>query len=119
MKVDAQIVSHLTVEIPNNDFAKSATEAGAKAQALIYYTPSTGSKVIFMAVYLFPAKKFDRLKNPNEPPAFGQEVLRRNGDVLSVAGPNDSIFDPKTIDGKNIAALYKTITKAETYVPAL
>ncbi len=118
MKVDAGLVTHLTVESPSNDFAKSATKAGAKAQAIIYYTPSTGSKVIFMSVYLFPAKTFDRLKNPNEPPAYGQEIIRRNDEVLSIAGPNDSIFDPKTIDGKNIAALYETITKPATSSPA-
>ena len=117
MKVDTQLISHLTVETPTNDFAKSATKAGAKAEALIYYTPATGSMVIFMAVYLFSAKAFDRLKNPNEPPAYGQEVIRRNGDVLSVAGPSDSIFDPKTSDGKNISALYETIYKATTYSP--
>jgi hypothetical protein len=119
MKVDASLVTHLTVEIPNNDFAKTATKAGAKAQVLIYYTPATGAKVIFMSVYLFPAKVFDRLKNPNEPPAYGQEVIRRNGDVLSVAGPSDSIFDPKSKDGKNISALYETIYKAATYKSAL
>lgn len=118
MKVDAQLVSHLTVETPTNDFAKSATRAGAKAEALILYTPTNAPKVIFMSVYLFSAKAFDRLKNPSEPPAYGQEVIRRNGDVLSVAGPSDSIFDPKSADGKNISALYETIYKAATYIPA-
>ena len=117
MKVDAALVTHLTVEIPKNDFAKSATKDGAQAQVLLYYTPASGSKVIFMSVYLFPAKIFDRLKNPNQPPAYGQEVTRRNGEVLSVAGPSDSIFDSKTSDGKNISALYETIYKATTYSP--
>lgn len=119
MNVDAALVTHLTVEIPKNDFAKSATKDGAQAQVLLYYTPSSGSKVLFMSVYLFPAKAFDRLKNPNQPPSYGQEVIRRNGQVLSVAGPSDSIFDPKSADGKNITALYETIYKAATYKPAL
>jgi len=83
---------------------------------MIYYIPSNGSKVIFMSVYEFPAKTFDRLKNPAEPPAYGQEVLRKNGIVFSVAGPQDSIFDPKTADGKNISALYSTIYKSTTYI---
>ena len=115
MKVDARLVTHLTVTTPTNEFAKAATKDGAKAQVLIYYTPATGSKVIFMSAYLFPTKIFDRLKNPNQPPSYGQEVLRRNGEVLSVAGPSDSIFDPKSADGKNITALYETIYKASTY----
>jgi len=70
-------------------------------------------------VYYFPAATFDALKNPNEPPAYGQEVIRKNGMVFSIAGPQDSIFDPNTQDGKNISTLYATITKPETYSPLL
>ena len=35
--------------------------------------------------------------------------------ILSIAGPQDSIFDPKTNDGKNIDILYKSIYHAASY----
>jgi hypothetical protein len=42
---------------------------------------------------------------------FGQEVSRKDEFVLSVVGPQDSIFEPFTPDGKNIAMLYEEIYK--------
>jgi len=118
MNLDKSIASHLSVAVPTNDFALSAKKDGAISQVLLYYKPDKGDKVIFMAAYLFPQKSFDKLKNPNQPPSYGQEVIRRNGEVLSIAGPSDSIFDPNSTDGKNITALYDTIYKASTYSPA-
>jgi len=115
MNVDPAIVTHLQVAEPKDSFAKQATKDGAIAQTLVYYIPDQGTKVIFMSVYEFPAAKFDQLKNPNQPPAYGEEVLRKDGKVFSVAGPKDSIFDPKSADGKRVAALYATIYKATTY----
>jgi hypothetical protein len=47
---------------------------------------------------------------------FGQEVSRKDGFVLSVAGPQDSIFEPFTPDGKNITTLYEEIYKKSTYI---
>jgi hypothetical protein len=32
-----------------------------------------------------------------------------------VAGPQDSIFEPFTVDGKNITTLYDMLYKKETY----
>lgn len=118
MKVDSTIAPHLSVSAPSGEWPKEAKKAGAIDQSVIYYSPINGAKVIFMSVYYFPAKVFDSLKNPNELPAFGQEVIRKGGLVLSVAGPQDSIFDPKSQDGKNISTLYATITKPSTYTPA-
>ncbi len=115
MNVDPALVTHLIVSSATGEWAKQAIKDGAKSQAVIYYIPAKGSRAIFMSVYEFPASKFDRLKNPNQPPLYGQEVIRKNGEVFSVAGPQDSIFDPKTQDGKNITALYLTIYKASTY----
>ncbi len=115
MSVDTTILGHLIVSVASGESAKQATKNGALAQSIVYYLPSSGSKVIFISVFEFPAKIFDRLKNPNQPPSYGQEILRKNGVVFSVAGPQDSIFDPKTADGKNISALYATIYKPATY----
>ena len=115
MKVDPKIVAHLQVADATGDFSKQAKKDGALSQAIIYYQPQQGKKVIFMSVYLFPKAAFDKLANPNQPPSYGQEVLVHDGDVLSVAGPSDSIFDPSSPDGKNVSALYKTIYESSTY----
>ncbi len=115
MNVDTTILSHLIVSVASGSYSKQATKDGAIAQSILYYQPNTGAKVIFLSFYEFPAQKFDRLTNPAEPPPYGTEVLRKNGFVYSVAGPQDSIFDPKTADGKNITALYTTIYKSDTY----
>ena len=116
MKVNPAIVTHLIVSKAAGEWAKQAAKDGAMSQAVVYYQPVQGNRAIFMTVYEFPAVKFDRLKNPNQPPAYGQEVIRKNGIVFSIAGPQDSIYDPKTKDGKNITALYATIYKASTYI---
>lgn len=115
MKVDSAIVTHLSVAKPSGDYANFAKKEGAISQSIIYYTPATGSKVIFASFYEFPIATFNRLSNPDQPPAFGQEIVRKGGIVFSVAGPQDSIFDPNTPDGKNISTLYSTLTKSSTY----
>ncbi|MEI6648475.1 MAG: hypothetical protein WCO08_02415 [Actinomycetes bacterium] len=113
--VPKDIVSHLSLEVPTDSYAKTAVKAGAKAQVLVYYTTDKGRKAIFMGVFYFPNKAFAATINPSEPPSYGSKVLSRNGMVLSIAGPQDSIFDPTTQDGKNIGILYAGITKAASY----
>ncbi len=115
MRVDTTILAHLIVSVASGSYSKQATKDGAIAQSILYYLPNKGDKVIFLSIYKFSAKKFDQLTDPAEPPPYGTEVLRKNGFVYSVAGPQDSIFDPKTADGKNITALYATIYKSATY----
>ena len=115
MKVDPAIVIHLEVAKSTGAFAQQATKDGAISQSVVYYIPEKGAKVIFMSVYEFSAAKFDHLKNPNQPPSYGTEVLRKNGKVFSVAGPQDSIFDPKSSDGKRVTELYSTIYNKSTY----
>jgi hypothetical protein len=63
-----------------------------------------------------PEDKFDAAANPNEPPLFGTEVSRKDGYVLAVQGPQDSIFEPFTPDGKNITTLYEELYKKSTYI---
>ncbi|MEY4311301.1 MAG: hypothetical protein RLZZ571_71 [Actinomycetota bacterium] len=90
---------------------------GAISATTIYYTDLTAKdKHILLTVFLFPEDKFDAAANPYEPPMFGQEVIRESGNVLSVAGPQDSMFDPESQDGKNITALYEAMHKAQTWV---
>jgi hypothetical protein len=90
---------------------------GAISATTIYYTDLTAKeKHVLLSVFLFPEDKFDAAANPNEPPMFGQEVIREGGNVLSVAGPQDSMFDPESQDGKNITALYEAMYKTGTWV---
>ena len=116
--VPKSIVSHLTIQTPNNEYSDSAKNSGAQAQALVYYKPESGEATIFMAVYYFPINSYLAANHSNEPPAFGNKVLGDNNMILSIAGPQDSMFDPKTADGKNINLLYKTLYDASSYSKA-
>jgi hypothetical protein len=90
---------------------------GADAASGVYYQPAEGSRSILMSVYYFPAEKFDAAQNPNEAPPFGREVIRRDGKVFSVAGPQDTIFDAETVDAKNVVASNALIYEPENYTP--
>lgn len=111
------IVSHLSSGEATGPFAEEVKQAGASASALVYYQPEQGEKTILMAVYYFPAGKFDAAKNPDEPPRFGEEVIRRDGMVLSIAGPHDTIYEPDTPDGKNVIKASELMYIAQTYLP--
>ena len=116
MKVDKEIAPLLTVKPMTGDYANQIAQVGVVSALTMFYTAEDKSEHIFMSIYYLPEEKFDSLKNPNEPPMFGQEVSRKDGFVLSVAGPNDSIFEPFTKDGQNITKLYEGIYKKTTYV---
>jgi hypothetical protein len=116
MKVPPGILPRLSTGPIEGPFAQEVQQAGASASTTVYYTPlEQGEKVIFMTAYRFPEDQFDILQKPDEPPLFGFEVLRAGGQVLSVAGPVDSIFAPDTPDGKNLTDLYGAIYLPETY----
>ncbi len=115
MKVDKEIAPLLRVEPMTGDYADQIAQAGVVSALTMYYKADDQSEHIFMSVYFLPEERFDALKNPNEPPMFGQEVSRKDGFVLSVAGPQDSIFEPFTKDGQNITKLNEEIYKKTTY----
>ena len=101
----------------DGEFQEDVFKYGALSATTIYYTDLTvNEKHILLTVFLFPEGKFDAAANPNEPPMFGQEVIREGGNVLSVAGPHDSMFEPATKDGKNITALYEAMYQSQTWV---
>lgn len=102
-------------DVENSEWVQGFYDAGGYAFKFVSYTPASGEKVGFMGVYYMPEDRFDAAQNPNEPPAYGTEVIRENGAVLSIAGPQDSIFDPTTKDGENITALYELIYKSSSY----
>jgi hypothetical protein len=116
MGVPPGIAANLITGPVEGPFGEQVRQAGAFAATTVYYHPvEQGEKVIFMTAYWFPAGKFDALQTPDQPPLFGTEVLRQNGNVLSVAGPVDAIFAPDTPDGRNLTALYGVIYLPETY----
>jgi hypothetical protein len=115
MIVPKELASKLSVEPMIGDWVKQIASAGVVGALTMYFQAEDGTKHIFAGIYYTPEERFDAAKNPNEPPMFGQEVSRKDGFVLSVAGPQDSIFEPFTPDGKNITTLYEEIYKKDTY----
>lgn len=111
-----EINSHLSTGQATEPFAEEVKQAGAAASTLVYYQPAGGEKTILMAVYYFPAGRFDAARKPDEPPRFGQEVIRKDGMVLSIAGPHDTIYDPDTADGQNITKASELIYSPESYL---
>jgi hypothetical protein len=116
MKVDKEIAPLLRVEPMTGDYANQIAQAGVVSALTMYYKAEDKTETIFMGIYYMPEERFDAAKNPNEPPMFGQEVARKDGFVLSVAGPQDSIYEPFTKDGQNISKLYEEIYKKSSYL---
>ena len=117
IKLPDEIAGKLSVEAISGTWAEEVKKWGADAASLVYYQPAEGSRSILMSVYYFPAEKFDAAQNPNEPPSFGREVIRKDGKVLSVAGPQDIIFEPDTEDSRNVIASNDLIYDPENYAP--
>jgi len=116
INVPPAIAPQLVTGPVEGPFGEQVRSAGALASTTLYYHPlEQGDKVIFLTAYWFPADKFDALQSPDQPPLFGTEVLRQDGNILSVAGPVDVIFAPDTPDGRNLTALYGVIYLPETY----
>lgn len=116
MKVPKNIASKLRSEPMTGDWVKQIAQAGVVGALMLNYQAEDGTEHGFAGIYYTPEEKFDVAANPNEPPMFGTEVSRKEGFVLSIAGPQDSIFEPFTPDGKNIATLYEELYKKSTYI---
>ncbi len=108
--------SKLSVEPMTGDWASDVFGAGVESAVTVTYTPEQGDPTILMGVYYMPESVFDGAVNPNEPPLYGSEVARADGYVLSVAGPQDSIYDPESQDGRNIGLLYDALYDSESYM---
>ena len=108
--------SKLSVESMTGDWADEAFAAGVTKAVTVTYTPDEGEPVILMGVYFMPESVFDEAANPNEPPLYGTQVARANGNVLSVAGPQDAMYDSESEDGKNIGLLYEALYDPESYM---
>ena len=117
--VPADIAKRLTIENmelgTSSDFTKQAKQAGAIAQLWINYTADDGSVHGFAGAYYFAKTDFEKAQNPNEPPLYGSKVVEKSAMVLAIAGPQDSIFEPTTQDGKNISALYTLVYDPKSF----
>jgi hypothetical protein len=118
-EVPDDIAKRLTIENmelgTSSDFTKQAKQAGAIAQLWINYTADDGSVHGFAGVYYFAKADFEKAQNPHEPPLYGSKVVEKSGMVLAIAGPQDSIFEPTTQDGKNISALYTLVYDPKSF----
>ena len=119
IEVPAEIAKHLSVEnmvtSTPNEYTNQAREAGAIAQVYINYKADDGTMHGFAGVYYFKKADFEKAGNPNEPPVYGSKVLEEKSMVLSIAGPQDSIFDPNSQDGKNSMALYTLVYDPKSF----
>ena len=122
-EVPSDIAKRLTIENMelevgndfNSQFTQQAKQAGAIAQMYINYTADDGSVHGFAGVYYFKKADFETAQNPNEPPVYGSKVVEENEMVLAIAGPQDSIFEPTTQDGKNVSALYTLVYDPKSF----
>ena len=112
----AGLETKLSVEPMTGQWIDDAFVAGMESAVAVTYTPDEGQPAVLMGVYYMPESVFDAAANPNEPPIYGTEIARADGHVLAVAGPQDSIYDPGTDDGKNISLLYDALYDPESYM---
>ena len=115
MKVPKELASKLSLEPMTGDWANQIAGAGVVGAQTMYYTAEDNTKHIFAGIYYTPEERFDAAANPSEAPMFGQEVSRNVGFVLSVAGPQDSIFELFTPDGESIKTLHKEVSKKSNF----
>ncbi len=119
MSVPLDIAKRITVEDQaigaEYEFIKQAYKDGAISIVSLSYQPIVGEKTSFMAAYYFNEVDLDRTMNPDEVPPYGFKLIAEGGRALSVSGPQDSIFDPTSLDGKNISALYEILYDKNSY----
>ena len=109
--------SKLSVEPMTGEWADEVFAAGVTSAVTVTYTPEEGDPAILMGVYFMPESVFDGAVNPNEPPLYGSEVARADGNVLSASGPQDAMYDSESEDGKNISLLHEALYDPESYMP--
>ena len=119
IEVPVEIAKHLSIEnmvtSTPNEFTNQAQEAGAIAHVYINYKAVDGTMHGFAGVYYFKKADYEKSANPSEPPVYGTVVAEENSMVLLVYGPQDSIFDPNTQDGKNSADLYTLVYDPKSF----
>jgi hypothetical protein len=79
------------------------------------YQPIEGDKAWFMTAYYFTEKDLDKTIFPDEVPPYGFKLLTQDGMALSVIGPQESIYERNSQDGKNYTMLYDILYDARSY----
>jgi hypothetical protein len=119
MVVPEGIARRLTTGPVEGLFGREVERAGALAARTVYFNPGPGEenlpRSVFLTAFYFPEAAFDAAQNPNEPPSFGQAVVRGEGTVLGIAGPHDTIYDPGTRAGRDVVRLAGRIYESDTY----
>jgi len=119
MKVPTDLAKRITVidqaSGKKSDPQKQAYLDGAISVVQLSYQPIDGAKTILMSAYYFGESDFAKTVVPDEVPRYGTKLISRDGMVLSVSGPQDSIFDPASQDGKNITKLYGILNDPNSY----
>jgi hypothetical protein len=111
MKVPADVAKRVTVQNQPIDAAKS----GAISVVTLSYQPIKGDKAWFMTAYYFTEKELDKTIFPDEVPPYGFKLLTQDGMALSVIGPQESIYERNSQDGKNYSMLYDILYDADAY----
>ena len=111
MKVPADIAGRITVQDQVVDAAKS----GAVSVVTLSYQPIEGEKAWFMTAYYFIEKELDKTIFPDQVPPYGFKVITQDGMALSVIGPQESIYELNSQDGKNYTKLYDILYDADSY----
>jgi hypothetical protein len=111
MKVPADIAGRITVQDQVVDAAKS----GAVSVVTLSYQPIEGEKAWFMTAYYFVEKELDKTIFPDQVPPYGFKVMAQEGMALSVIGPQESIYEINSEDGKNYTKLYDILYDAASY----
>jgi len=111
MKVPADIAGRITVQDQVVDAAKS----GAVSVVTLSYQPIEGEKAWFMTAYYFIEKELDKTIFPDQVPPYGFKVMAQDGMALSVIGPQESIYELNSQDGKNYTKLYDILYDAASY----
>jgi hypothetical protein len=111
MKVPADLVDRITVQDQPIDAAKS----GAVAVVTLSYQPIEGDKAWFMTAYYFTEKNLDKTIFPDEVPPYGLKLMTQDGMALSVLGPQESIYEINSQDGKNFTKLYDILYDKDSY----
>ena len=115
VKYEMQVPTDIAERVTVQDQPINAVKSGAVAVVTLSYQPIEGDKAWFMTAYYFTENELDKTIFPDEVPPYGLKVLAQDGMALSVIGPQESIYELNSQDGKNSTKLYEILYDADSY----
>ena len=115
VKYEMQVPADLAERVEVQDQPIDAAKSGAVAVVTLSYQPIEGDKAWFMTAYYFIEKELDKTIFPDEVPPYGYKLITQDGMALSVIGPQESIYELNSQDGKNYTKLYDILYDADSY----